>query len=330
MPIVAMRGAIHRLDRAFIAFFRRCNNGEKPGFPRFKMDRRWDTIEFDNPIKSGPIVAGGKRVKVPGLGKVKLRYHRVLEGRPRTMQITHASDGHWYVLISCDGVATKPLPATDAVVGVDLGLTTLATTSDGEKFDNPRPLRVARISLERAQRRVSRRKRGSKRYEKAVRLLAKCHAHIANMRRENAIIIARSLVERYDIVVVEDLNLKGLTRGVFAKSFHDAGCGVLLRWIATKAEEAARENPAVNPAGTTINCSDCGEPVPKTLSDRVHRCPRCGLVLCRDVNAARNILRLGTSLQGEARAVRRPQRSAKRTTTTRRPGHARLPSMSDA
>lgn len=330
VPAIVMRGAVHRLDKAFAAFFRRCKSGEKPGYPRFKSARRWNTLEFDNPIEGEPIIAGGKRVKVPLLGKVKLHYHRPLEGRPRTMTITLNSDGHWYVGIACDGVAAKPQPAVGASVGVDLGLLTFAATSDGELFENPRPIQAARIDVERAARRVSRRKRGSKRRRRAARLLAKQHARVVNIRREHHIAAARSLVARYDTIFVEDLNVKGLASGMLAKSVKDAGWAQFRHWLDCKAEEAGRTVVDVDPRGTSQTCSRCGCEVRKSLAVRVHRCPDCGLTVDRDVNAAINIKAAGMAVQGEARAVGRPRRSAKCAKAARRPGHARLPGLSSA
>ena len=322
VPVVVLRGAIHRLDKAFTAFFRRVKVGEKPGFPRFKSARRWNTIEFDNPIGDDPVIAGGKRVKVPLLGKVKLHYHRPLEGRPRTMKITLDGDGHWYVSIACNDVPAKPLPPTGVCVGIDLGLLTFAATSDGELIANPRPLRAARIVLERAQRRVSRRKRGSQRRRRAVRLLARKHAHVANIRREHAISTARSLVARYDTIYVEDLNVRGLARSVLSKSVHDAAWSTFRHWLACKAESAGRQVVEVNPRGTSQTCSRCGcSPSAKmSLAVRVFQCAACGFVIDRDVNAAINIKALGTRVQGEARAVGRPRRSVK--FTGARSGHA--------
>lgn len=323
IPIVVLRGAIHRLDKAFTAFFRRVKTGEQPGYPRFKSSRRWNTIEFDNPIDGDSIVVGSKRLKVPLLGKVKLHYHRPLGSRPCTMNITLDGDGHWYVSIACKDVASKPLPATGASVGIDLGLTTFAATSDGERIVNPRPLRAASIMLERAQRRVSRRKRGSQRRRRAIRLLARKHAHVANTRREHHIAVARSLVARYDTICVEDLNVRGLARSVLAKSVNDAAWSRFRHWLDCKAEDAGKRVVGVDPRGTSQNCSRCGcVGEHKSLAVRVHRCIDCGLTIDRDVNAAINIYGLGMSLRGAAPLAKGRQRSAK--STGARSGHAFL------
>jgi len=299
VPIVVLRGWMRRLDKAFAAFFRRCKTGENPGYPRFRAWHRFDSIEIDDLGGRSPVVAGGKRVSIPLLGKVRFKQHRPLGGTPKAMRIKREC-GRWFVTIQCEGVSTKPLPPTGRDVGIDLGISTLITTSDGETFENPKALAAARIQMERAQRRVSRRKRGSHRKHKAGRLLARNHLRVANIRREAAIGAARSLVARYDTIYTEDLNIRGLAIGPLSKLVHDAAWGTSLHWLDVKAEEAGRLVSAVDPCGTSQICSGCGELVPKDLSDRIHECPHCGLRLPRDVNAGRNVLARGRRARREA------------------------------
>jgi len=322
IPVVILRGVLRRLDLAFAAFFRRCKSGEKPGYPRFKGQGQLESILIDDLNKKSPIVSGGKRVAIPLLGKVRFKQHRPIQGTPKAMRLKLEADDHWYVTFACVDVPMAPLEPTGQEVGVDLGLLTFAATSDGEMFENPRPMKTARITVERAQRRVSRRVRGSKRWRNAVRLLAKEHLHVANARREHHIAVARTLVEKYDTIHVEALNIKGLASGMLAKSVNDAGWGGFLHWLHVKAESAGRVVVEVNPSGTSQVCSGCGSVGEhKSLAVRVHQCPDCGLVLDRDVNAARNILKLGKSLQGAAPAVSGRRRSAK-SAALQRPGHA--------
>ena len=296
LSVAAMRGAIRTCDKAFAAFFRRVKAGEKPGYPRFKGRDRFDTISIDDLGGKNPVVAGGKRLAVPLLGKLRIRLHRPLGGVPKAIRITRTAAG-WYVSIQCIDVPAKPLLKTGASVGVDVGLTTLAATSDGQLFENARPLKQATARLRKAQRRVSRRKKGSTHRREAVRCLARAHEHVANVRRERAITIARALVAKYDVICIEDVNVKGMCRGMFSKHIADAGWSTFTHWLDVKAEEAGREIVRVNPAGTSQVCSECGIEVRKDLSVRVHCCPHCGLVLDRDVNAARNILRAGRALR---------------------------------
>jgi putative transposase len=226
-----------------------------------------------------------------GIGRIKLHLSRPVEGTVKTVTLKRDSRGDWWVTFSCDSVPARPLPDTGRAVGVDLGLNVFLATSDGETVDNPRHLRTAEADLRRAQRRVSRRKRGGNRRRKAVRVLARKHRRVQDARRDFHFKTALDLVRRYDLIAVENLNIRGLARTRLAKSIGDAGWGQFLHALATKAESAGREVIAVDPRGTSQECSDCGATPDKrkTLSVRTHRCV-CGLVLDRDVNAARNIL----------------------------------------
>lgn len=309
IPIVVLRGVLRRLDRAFTAFFRRCKAHETPGYPRFRGRGRFESLLIDDLGKGNPLVAGKQRVAVPLLGKIKLKLHRQLAGRPKAMRLKREGL-HWFVTFACADVPAKPLPPTGREVGIDLGLTNFLATSDGDCLPNERPGGRAALRLARSQRRVSRRKRGGQRRRQAVRLLAKDHAHVANQRRERHITIARALVARYDRIVVENLNVKGLARSALAKSVSDAGWASFVWWLHVKAEEAGREVVAVNPAGTSQECPACSNVVAKTLSERTHRCD-CGLTCDRDVAAARVILGRGQRPQGAASPVRGRQRSAR-------------------
>lgn len=298
-----------RVSHAFDDFFRRVKAGQTPGYPRFKGRDRFDTFAYPDAGRGrgASVVAGGARVRLHGIGNVKMKAHRPMEGVLKTIGVTRDKCGHWYALITRE-VPTKPLPATGESVGIDVGLTTFAALSDGTMVANPRPMKAARIAVERAQRKVSRRKRGSKRRAKARVLLAKRHAHVANVRRDFHHKTARAIVQKYDRIAVEDLNVKGLARGMLAKSVNDAGWSQFVGFLTSKAEEAGRELVRVDPNGTSQECSACGERVPKALGVRVHRCP-CGYTADRDVNAARNIhdrafavTRPGCGLRGGAAA----------------------------
>ena len=239
------------------------------------------------------------------------------------MQIS-LKNGRWYVAITCEGVAPKPLPATGKSVGVDVGLTHFAVTSDGQFFESPRPLDNARLCLERAQRRVTRRKLKSQRRRKAACLLARYHEHVANIRRENCIRVARALVRHFDRIIVEDINIPALLRDhpERARAILDAGWATFIYWLYVKAESAGREVTKVSPAWTSCTCSECGWRGPRLpLAARVFVCGACGYSCDRDLNAARNILRLGTSPRGAAPAVGGRRRSAK-SAVRGRPGHA--------
>ena len=295
-----LQDAITRLDRAFSAFFRRCKAGEQPGYPRFKGRDRYRTFTFKDASHNNGVrlAAGGKRVKLSGIGNVKLKLHRPVEGKIKQASVTLAGDGHWYVAFACDGVQPKLLSKTGASIGVDVGITTFAALSNGELVANPRPYETAQRALGKAQRVVSRRKRGSKRRRKAVRRLAKRHDKVTCVRRDFHHKTALDLVRRFDVIAVENLNVKGLAQMALAKQVHDAGWAQFSAILADKAASAGRELVAVDPRGTSQECSGCGAEVRKDLSVRVHECPACGLVVDRDVNAARNILRRGQRRRG--------------------------------
>jgi putative transposase len=283
---------LRRVDKAFQAFFRRIERGETPGYPRFKPRSRYDSMTFPS-YGDGARLRDNGKLYVQGVGEIKVKLHRPVAGRIKTVTLKREA-GRWYVCFSVEVV-----PAPDTVlyedIGIDLGLSSFAVLSDGTVIDNPRWYRRAQAKLRIAQRRVARRKRGSKGRRKAVQTLQRAHAHIRNTRRDFHHQTARWLVERYSVIFVEDLNIKSLARGMLAKSVSDAGWAQFLQILTCKAAEAGSMVFGVNPSGTSQTCT-CGAPVPKTLSQRWHECLACGLSLARDHVSALLVLRLGRSL----------------------------------
>jgi putative transposase len=285
-----LQDVIQRLDRAFQSFFRRVKAGQTPGYPRFRSRRRYDSLTF----KQAGWKLEGRRLTLQGIGTLRLFLSREIQGKTKTVTLCRDRCGDWFVVFSCDDVPCDVLPATGETVGIDVGLTQFLSTSDGEFVANPRHLRMAETELKRTQRRVSKRKRGSVRRQKMVRTLARKHRRVERARRDFHFKIALGLVRKYDLIAVEDLNVRGLSRGMLAKPVNDAGWSQFAEILRFKAESAGRVVIAVNPNGTSQVCSGCGC-VPlerKTLAVRTHRCSECGLVLDRDTNAARNILHL--------------------------------------
>jgi putative transposase len=216
-----------------------------------------------------------------------------LVGAPKTVTISQEADG-WYACISCAEVPIQPLPLTGRETGIDLGLESFATLADGSQIANPRLFRVAEMALKRAQRRVSRRKKGSQRRRKAVRLLARAHQDVQRARRDFHHKTALALVQQYDAIYHEDLQTANMVQNHhLATSISDAGWGQFLAILAAKAAYAGRRVVAVPPAYTSQMCCGCGVVVHKGLSVRWHRCPVCGTSLHRDHNAALNIMQLG-------------------------------------
>jgi len=296
-----LQDMVTRCDRAFQAFFRRCKIGEKPGFPRFKGRHFFKSFTFKDAVhrNGAALCAGGKRLHIHGIGNVKLKLHREHEGTLKQIRVIRLGDGHWYADFICADVPAKPLPRIDREVGIDLGITTFAALSDGSTIANPRCYEAGQAGLAVAQQKVARRKKRSGRRRKARRLVAKHHLKVARQRLDFQHKTALQLVQQNQVIYVEDLNVKGLAAGMLAKPVHDVAWGQFTSILVSKAESAGREVVKVDPRGTSQRCNACGATVQKDLSVRIHRCP-CGYVDDRDVNAAKNVIRLGQSLR-EAR-----------------------------
>ncbi len=289
-----LQNVCQRVHLAFQAFFRRVKAGEEEvGYPRFKQFGRYDSMTFPQYGKGARLE--GERLILFKVGAVKVILHRSLEGTPKTVTLTRARTGKWYVCFSCE-TETHPLPPTEHITGVDVGLASFATLSNGEKIDNPRFYRKDEADLKRVQRRKDAAKNAQDWEENAKQkvLLAKIHERIGNRRSDFAHKQSRELVNTYQVIVFEDLAPQemGKSRGM-RKSIMDVAWTQFISMTIAKAEEAGRTVILVDPRNTSKMCSQCGELVDKTLSDRIHTCPNCGLVLDRDENAALNILQRG-------------------------------------
>jgi len=284
---------LRRVDQTFKAFFRRVTKGQKAGYPRFKSHRRFDSYTF--PSYGDGCRVTGARLYLQGVGHLKIKLHRPVNGSIKTVTVKRKA-GKWYVCLSVEYEA-QSLPETDTAMGLDMGLLSFATLSDGTTIDNPRCYRKAQAKLRRAQRRVARRQRGSHNRRKAVVSLQKAHTYVQNQRIDFHHKTARNLVNTYGVIAIEALNIKGLASGMLAKSINDAGWTAFITKLDYKAAEAGRQLVQVNPNGTSQACL-CGAPVPKTLSQRWHQCEQCGLSAARDHVSAQLILRLGLSPLG--------------------------------
>lgn len=277
------------LDKTFQAFFRRLKADiEKPGFPRFKGRNRFDSFglkEYGNGFK-----IDGRRLRVSGIGRIPVRWHRPLEGKIKTLRLIKKASG-WYASFN---VETEPhvLPVTSQDVGVDVGITNLLTTSDDVVTPQQGWYHREQAALRILQRRVSRRTKGGSNRWKAVHALRRQHERIASQRRDFLNKQVNTLVQSYDRIAVEDLKITNMVKNkYFAKSILDASWGYFMQTLRTKAEEAGRVVIKVNPAFTSQDCSTCGHRGHLTLEDRRMDCPCCGLSLDRDHNAAINILK---------------------------------------
>jgi len=292
-----------RVDLAFKAFFRRVKRGEKPGYPRFKSWRRYDSFTY--PQASGFAILEDKSlVRLGKIGRVKLKYHRPIEGKPKTATIRRTATGKWFITIVCEDIEPKVLPKATNAIGIDVGLESFATLSSGSKVENPRFFRKEEKALARARRKLSAAAKGSDERKRKRLVVARVHERIANKRHNFCHQLSRQLVDEYGLIAVEDLKINKMIADVkrrglqgLNKSIGDAGWRMFVDLLDYKAEEAGRTLVKVNPAFTSQTCSACGVRTPKALGDRMHRCSSCGFTLDRDWNAAINILTLG--LQGQ-------------------------------
>jgi putative transposase len=285
-----LQDVLARLDKTYQAFFRRVQRGEKAGFPRFKGPSRYHSFTFKE-YGNGARLDNGF-LALSKMGRIAVRWSRPIEGTPKTVTLSQEADG-WYVAISCADVPVQPRPATGQETGIDMGLESFATLANGQRIYAPGYYRKAQAYLRRCQRRVARRKQGSLRRAKAVKLLAKAHQHIANQRRDFHHREAAKLVQAYDRIACEDLQTANMLKNHhLAKSIQDVGWSRFLRILTFKAGGAGKRVEVVSPAYTSQRCSGCGILVQKGLSVRWHSCPDCGTSLHRDHTAALIILRL--------------------------------------
>jgi putative transposase len=278
------------LDKAFQAFFRRVKAGEDPGYPRFKESDRFAGFGFKEYGNGFKIDA--RRLKLSGIGRIAVRWHREVEGTIKTARIYRRA-GKWFVALSCEVEKPEPLPKTGEEIGVDVGLDRLATLSDAEAIENPRWYRRVLGKLRIVQRSIARKTLGGSNRRQAVRLLQRLLMKVANTRKDFLNKFVDDLIKRFDRIVLEDLRVAAMARGHFALSILDAGWGYLVGRLACKAENAGREIVLVDPAYTSKTGSGCGVIFEHpSLSDRWVSCAR-GVSLDRDHNAARNILKRG-------------------------------------
>jgi len=295
-----LQDVLTRLDRAVHAFYRRIREGQTPGYPRFQGSNRYNSFTYKQ-FGNGATLDNGFLV-LSKIGRIGIHWSRPLEGTPTTVTISREADG-WYACFACAEVPVQPFAPTCQETGIDVGLKVFLITADGEIVENPRHYRKAEKQLAKAQRCVSRRKKGSHRRKKAVALLKRKHQTIQRQRRDFQHKTALALLRQYDTIYLEDLLVRNMVRNPhLAKSISDASWGQFRTILEAKAVYAGRRVVAVPAMYTTQDCSDCGERVLKSMSVRTHVCPSCGLVLDRDENAALNILALGKQQSGAGQA----------------------------
>ena len=285
-----------RVDLAFQGFFRRVKAGEKPGYPRFRGYGRYDSFTF----KQFGFELQDQGLLISKIGVVRIIQHRPIEGRIKTLTVQRDAVGNWYACFACE-VEAETLPFNDLAIGVDVGLERFATLSNGKKEPNPRFFRQDEKELAKAQRLFSKAKKGTPERAKRRKAVQHVHQRIANRRKDFAHQLSRKWVNRFGLIVFENLRIHHMLQNhCLAKSISDAAWNQLIAYTTYKAVNAGRVVVLVDPRNTSKQCSRCGTMVEKSLSVRVHVCPACGLVMDRDENAANNILRLGLESLGVA------------------------------
>lgn len=295
---MALQQSIRDLDRAYKNFFRRVREGGKPGFPKFKSRRHARQSYRTN----GGKILDRNHIALPKLGNVRAKVSRPLQGRFISVTVSLDAAGRYIATFLCTDVPAKDTTATDREVGIDLGVKTLATLSDGTKIENPRGLERYERKLAREQRRLSRRKgarkseKQSRRYLKQRKRVARIHAKIADARTDALHKVTTMLADENQVLCMEDLNAKGMMKNHhLAKAVTDASFGEFARLLEYKCAERGRSLVKIGrfyPSSKT--CSACGHRLDALpLSVRSWDCPACGAHHDRDVNAARNILTEG-------------------------------------
>jgi putative transposase len=283
------------LDKAWKKWRVPDKKGKRGGRPRFKKAGQLRSFEFSrvNHPKA-TIKFDGKNLITTRLGIIPVIVHRPIpEGfELKTASIVKKADGYYVCLTAKDEVVPEPLPLDKikSAVGIDVGLKEFLTTSEGETVPIQQTYRKAQNHLARQQRRLKNKQKGSKNYQKQQHKIALIHQRIQRQRKDFQYKIANWLTRCYDLIAVEDLNIKGLAKTRLAKSVLDAAWGQFITILEVVAVKCGVRVVKVNPHGTSQDCSGCGTKVPKTLSVRTHECPKCGLVMDRDENAAINIL----------------------------------------
>lgn len=291
IPSHTLQDVIARVEKTFDRWLKGDSNGKRSGKPRFKGQGRYRSIAFPDPVKPGHI--DGKFIQLPKIGKLKLILHRPIPDgfNLKTAAIVKKSDGYYITLSLQDSSVPEMTPKSitmDNTIGIDMGLKSFLVMDSGEEVTIPQHYRKSEQKLKRLQRSLSRQKKGSNRRTKAVQRVSKAHLKVSNQRKDFHYKTAKHLLINGKNIGHENLNIKGIARTRMAKSIHDAGWGQFLQILSVKAANAGLLTIAVNPNGTTQECSGCGDNVPKTLQDRWHEC-QCGCSLDRDHNAAKVI-----------------------------------------
>ncbi|MFF3873729.1 RNA-guided endonuclease InsQ/TnpB family protein [Streptomyces sp. NPDC001978] len=324
----SQQATLRRLDKAFAAFFRRIKTGERPGYPRFRPGKRFDTVDFpkdgDGCRWDATPHDPTTRVRLQGVGHVRVHRHRPVVGKVKTISVKREGR-RWYVILTAEQTQPEPLAPTGSAVGIDMGIANFLADSNGGFVENPRHGAQAAARLEEAQQALSRCKRGSKRRQKAVETVARLHRKVRRQRLDHAHKTALNLAREHDFIAHEDLKIRNMSmapepkpdpgkpgnflpNGAASKaglnrSIADVGWGVFLAILTAKAEGAGREVMAVDPRNTSRRCPECGHTAKENrpTQEKFH-CLSCGHNAHADTVAALNVLRAGLARRETAPA----------------------------
>jgi len=289
-----LQDVLRRLDKSFKAFFRRFKAGEKTGYPRFKGEGWYKSFTYPQ----AGFKLDGSKLTLSKISSIRIFKHRDVVGKIKTCTIKKDNIGHWYAILVSEVEDVSPIDPKTAI-GVDVGLKSLVALSTGETVEYPQYYVQAEEKLAVAQKNLSRKKKGSANRVKAKAKAAKLHQKIQHHRDEFLHQVSRKLADSADIIVFENLNISGMLKNRhLAKHIQDHAWGKLIQFTQSKAAKAGKVVELVDARYTSQKCSQCGIMVPKTLADRTHLCPNCGLEMDRDINASLNIRTLG--LRGRA------------------------------
>lgn len=297
------KGIIRRLDKAWSRWFKPDAKGKRHGKPRFKKVGKLRSFIFPrvNCSKAG-VHVNEKAIKFSRIGEMPIILHRPFPDgfTPKTCTVIKRADGWYASIVLKDATVSEsmPLDSVKRAVGIDVGLKEFATLSDGSSYPVKQHYRKAQDALAKAQRKLARKVKRSNNYLKQLNKVQRLHLKVQRQRKDYQYRVANELVNEFDLIAVEDLNIRGLAKSRLSKSILDASWGQFLSLLDAVAVKRGVQVVRVQPHGTSQDCSSCGTKVPKSLSVRTHECPECGLVMDRDENAALNILKRAISEVG--------------------------------
>lgn len=308
---VPTQQALRHLQTAFVNFFKK-----RAGFPTFKKKSGKQSAEYTRSAFSWETTT--KTLSLAKIGRLNTHWSREFKSPPTTVTVIKDT-AHRYFITLCLDEEPQGLVPNHKAVGIDLGVATLATLSNGEKIRNPRHLQKKTRQLARAQRVLARKKKGSKRRSLQKLRVARLHARVADARADYLHKVTTDLVRRFDVVAIEDLNVRSMTKNHrLARVLSDASLGTFRQMLRYKCEWYGREfRIAGRFYPSSKRCFDCGytlEELP--LSCRNWQCPNCGKEHDRDVNAAKNILAAGQVVTAREGKVR-PKRVSRKGTSLR-------------